>query len=133
MAGFGSSGHYGFGDDSNKQKLTGRIEDIKPAPQHGEKRLIVRDKAGGKSVAVDIKTDCSVGLERKETYHFLVEEKDAVRSGQGSRMKSSSFKSYQCEDAPSLYGSGSSWDSSFNRFGNSERGGGTDRSKRKFT
>lgn len=133
MAGFGSSGRYGCSDNSNKQRLTGKIEDIKPAPQHGEKRLIVREKGGGKSIAIDIDTDCSTGLERKQSYNFLVEEKNATRSGQGSRMKSPSFKSYHCEDEPSVYGSGSSWDSTFNRFGNSERGGGSDRNKRKFT
>ncbi len=123
MAGFGSSGRYGFGGGGDKEKLTGRIEDIKAAPQHGEKRLIVRDKQANKSVAIDIPTSESLGLERKETYHFMVEEKHARRDGQGGRAMTPTQRTYQCDDRPAEYGSGSSWDNVLNRFGDNDRGG----------
>lgn len=122
--GFGSSGSYGFGEGSGKEMLIGKIEDIKAAPEYGERRIIVREKTGRRStVAVDMPTGCSSKLERKETYAFSVEEKSSVRSGQGSRMKSSSFRSYHCDDEPSMYTGREGRGEMLNRFGGDERGG----------
>jgi hypothetical protein len=130
--GFGSSGSYGFGDGGSKEILIGKLEDIKAAPHNGERRLIVREKTGRCStVAVDIPSEYSSKLERKETYCFSVEEKSDVRNGQGSRMKSSSFRAYHCDDAPSEYTGSEGRGDLLNRFGGSERGG-VDRHSRKF-
>lgn len=134
MARFGSSGGHGFGGDDNKEMIVGKVEDIKSAPQYGERRIIVREKTGSRStLAVDMPTGCSADLKCKETYCFSVEEKESTRGGgMGTRMKSSSFKSYHCEDTPEKYSAGAGQSSMFGRFGNDERGGGS-RRNRTFT
>ena len=134
MPGFGSSGRFNFGDGEDKQTLVGKVTDIKSAPGAGEKRIIVREKSGARaSVAVDMPAGCSKDIERKETYCFTVQEKNQSREGCDSgRKKPPSYRAYDCEDKPSLYTGREGRGDAFNRFGNDERGGGTDRSKRKF-
>ena len=135
MPGFGSSGQYGFGDGGGKDIVVGKIEDIKSAPKYGERRVIVREKSGRRStMAVDMPSDCSAKLERKETYRFRVEEKEDTRGGYKSASRSSSFRIYHCDDAPEPYNAYGGWESSFGRSGSHDSdGGGSGRFGRKFS
>lgn len=132
MPNFGSSGRHGHDDSSPKNMIVGKIEDIKSAPAPGERRVVVREKGGRRAtMAVDMPTNCSKDLERKETYKFAVKEKDAVNfAGTSQRLKASRFKSYHCDEPPEKYTGSGGWGQAQNRFGGSD--GSSSRRGRKF-
>lgn len=118
-----SGGLYGSSNSGNKDIIVGKIEDIKASPSPGERRVVVREKGGRRAtLAVDMPTRCSKDLERKETYAFAVEEKDAKNfAGTSQRLKAASrFKSYHCDDAPEKYTGIGGWGQATNRFGSEE-------------
>lgn len=134
MPGFGTSGRHNFGGEGGKERIVGKVEDIKAAPKTGEKRVIIREKDGSRSsMAVDMPTGCCTDLERKKTYSFEAEKKQSHHNGGGQmRNETQSYRAYHCDTKPHEYTGTEGRTDVFDRFGDNERGGGTDRSKRKF-
>lgn len=121
------SGKNRFETNGKGETIVGKVEEIKNAPQHGQKRLIIREKGSRKAASVDIPTKQSKNVERKETYKFDVEEKDSSDryGGTGSRRSTSGFKNYYSDSAPEKFGLGSK--DYMSRFGGGRSGSGRTR------
>ena len=103
-----------------KSEIIAKVQEMKAAPHHGQKRLVVREtgKLNSHSV-IDITMKESMKIEEKGTYRFQVEEKNANRPAQSTTRMNSGFKSYSCDDTPTPYEGGSG--TNFDRFGGGTR------------
>ncbi len=100
----GFSGGYDGDTGGAKAEVIARVAEIKAAPHHGQKRLVVREYGKSKShTVIDIDMSQAKDIEEKGTYRFQVEEKNAGRPGQSQMARQSGFKNYYCEDAPEKF------------------------------
>lgn len=120
MSKFGSN--YGaFEGDGAYVQMIAKIQDIKAAPHHGQKRLVVREHGKVHHQAViDIDMKAFRELEEKGTYVFQVQEKDDSRYGY-QRKKGTGFKAYHCGEAPEEFSAGAMSEQQFNRFNGGKR------------
>jgi len=128
MKGRGFSGSYGSNDGGDKEELIGTIQEKKASPERGHKRLIVKEKYGRrKAVAIDVPVPTSTKVDRKETYRFMVEDKEKSRGeryGGEHKSQTSGFRTYRSDDMPDVF-DGSRTTTDLNRFGGN--GGGKSR------
>jgi len=119
LAKFGGSNSF-EGDGAYTQMIA-KIQDMKAAPHHGQKRLVVREHGKVHQQAViDIDMSAMRDLEEGETYVFSVKEKDDSRYGY-QRKKMTSFKAYHCDDAPEEFTATTLTEQQFSRFGGASR------------
>ena len=119
MAKFGSSNVH-EGDGAYIQMIA-KIQDIKAAPHHGQKRLVVREHGKVHQQAViDIDMSAMRDIEEDETYVFNVKEKDGSRYGY-QRKKLTSFKAYHCDEAPGEFTATTLTEQQFSRFAGANR------------
>lgn len=121
----------GYQEESGgaRAELVAKIAEIKAAPHHGQKRLVVRGEGAKGHAVIDIDVAEARDLEEKGTYRFQVTEKNAGRPGQSTMQRSSGFKNYYCDDAPEKY-SGMTTD--MNRFGEGGHFNNTNGKRTKF-
>jgi len=116
--------------DGALQQIIARVQDIKSAAAHGQKRLVIRENGKAHAHAViDIDMREARDLKEKETYKFTVKEKNINRPGQSQRASGSNFKAYECHDAPEVYDTAAAQAEAFTRFGGSGRTAGSKRIK----
>lgn len=110
-------GGTGFEGDGAYVQMIAKIQDIKAAPHHGQKRLVVRERGKQHQHAViDIDMKAFRELEEKQTYIFQVKEKTDSRYGH-QRRGATGFKAYSCDDAPTEFTQAALTEQTFNRFG----------------
>lgn len=129
MTGFGSS-TGGFEGEGAYKEMIAKVRDIKAAPHHGQKRLVVSER--GKihtQTVIDIDMSAVRDLEENGTYVFNVKEKDDSRYGY-QRKKATNFKAYSCEDVPLEFTPETIAKSLMSRFGGEN--GGKDHKRTKF-
>lgn len=127
MTGFGRNG--GFEGEGAYMQMVAKVQEVKAAPHHGQKRLVVRERGKIHTQAViDIDMSAVRDLEENETYVFHVKEKDDSRYGY-QRKKATSFKAYSCEDTPEAFTPETIAKSLMSRFGGENGGKGHKRTK----
>lgn len=123
----GFSGSTDRGGGGARQEIIARIEEMKAAPHHGQKRLVIRESNKSNTHAViDIDMKDARELQEKGTYRFQVEEKHGNRPGQHARTGSSGFKSYASVEAPEKF---DGQYTNFDRFRDKETGGRSSRTR----
>lgn len=128
MSKFGG-GYGAFEGDGAYAQMIAKIQDIKAAPHHGQKRLVVRERGKlHQQTVIDIDMKAVRDLEEGESYIFNVKEKTDSRYGY-QRRGSSTFKAYSCDEAPDAYSAAAVAEMAFNRFGKAERCGMSKRTK----
>lgn len=120
MSKFGG-GRGAFEGEGAYTQMIAKIQDIKAAPHHGQKRLVVREHGKlHQQAVIDIDMKAMRDIEEKGTYVFQVQEKDEHRYGY-QRKKSTNFTAYTCDEKPEAFTSSTLHDMSFNRFGGGKR------------
>ena len=123
------SGGNSFDGDGAYMQMIAKVQDIKAAPHHGQKRLVVRERGKmHQQCVIDIDMSAMRDLEESGTYVFKVKEKDDSRYGY-QRKKATSFKSYSCEDMPEEFTPEFIAKSLMHRFGGEDGGKGGKRTK----
>jgi hypothetical protein len=129
LAGFGDNSG-GFEGEGAYKEMIAKVRDIKAAPHHGQKRLIVSERGKIHTQAViDIDISAVRDLEENETYVFKVKEKDDSRYGY-QRKKATSFTAYSCDDVPEEFTPETIARSLMSRFGGEN--GGKDHKRTRF-
>jgi hypothetical protein len=115
------SGSGTDGTNNALKEMVAKIQELKAAPHHGQKRLVVREKGKVHTHSViDIDMKHARDIEEKGTYKFVVEEKENNRNGQSKKRTSSTgFKAYHCGDKPIEYTAEIEKAETFSRFGSS--------------
>jgi hypothetical protein len=105
------------------KEMVAKIQEMKAAPHHGQKRLVIREKGKIHTHSViDIDMKHARDIEEKGTYKFKVEEKEDSRNGQKKKHNSSTgFKAYHCGDKPIEYTAEIEKAETFSRFGSTTR------------
>ena len=120
MAKFGGGMNVHEGDGAYIQMIA-KIQDIKAAPHHGQKRLVVREHGKVHQQAViDIDMSAMRDVEEDTTYVFNVKEKDDSRYGY-QRKKLTNFKAYSCDEQPDEFTATTLTEQQFSRFGGEGR------------
>ena len=128
MRGFDSK--YGYDGSGALEELIGKIQEIKSSPEAGKKRVVIKPKGMDKSHAVvDVAMKHAKDLETKQTYKFMVKEKDSSRNPGHQRQKSVGFKAYSSDDAAEVWTSATETHSKMNRFGGGSSTGKASRTK----
>ncbi len=119
MAKFGGS--RGLEGDGAYVQMIAQIQDIKAAPHHGQKRLVVKERGKlHQQAVIDIDMSAGRDLEESETYVFTVKEKEESRYGY-QRKKNTGFKAFHCEQAPGEFTASTETEMRFSRFGGEGR------------
>ena len=89
-----------FEGEGAYREMIAKVQDIKAAPHHGQKRLVVREQGKlHQQAVIDIDMKAMRDVEESGTYVFKVQEKDDNRYGY-QRKKVTGFKAFSCDEAP---------------------------------
>lgn len=92
---------YVFDGPGSKQELIGKVTEMRSAPRMGFKRIELEEKGTARrTVAVDIPIKQAAEIERKKSYKFLVEEKDAPKYAGQQPKKIGSYSVYDTSEKP---------------------------------
>jgi hypothetical protein len=118
-----------FDGDGAYKEMIAKVQDIKAAPHHGQKRLVVREQGKlHEQAVIDIDMKSARELEERGTYVFKVQEKTDDRYGY-QRKKTASFKAYSCDDTPLEFTPDTIAKNLMSRFGGENGGKGHTRTK----
>lgn len=118
-----------FDGDGAYKEMIAKVQDIKAAPHHGQKRLVVREQGKlHEQAVIDIDMKAARELEERGTYVFKVQEKTDDRYGY-QRKKAASFKAYSCDDTPQEFTPETIAKNLMSRFGGETGGKGHTRTK----